>query len=135
MGCVLGTRATGDGSRQKSSRNDNSSALDVKTKKKENIKSSEKSDGALQATEKLRPLSEFRKRAGQAWPSWLTDVAGDAIKDWTPRRANTFEKLDKVLFCCYIIVKIILQFLEVRNNCSDVFSGLNSHIKFDDDMF
>lgn len=110
MGCVLGTRATGDGSRRKSSRNDNSSALHVKTKKKENIKSSEKSDGALQATEKLRPLSEFRKRAGQGWPSWLTDVAGDAIKDWTPRRANTFEKLDKVLFCCYILFKLFCNF-------------------------
>ena len=24
---------------------------------------------------------------------WLVDVAGDIIKDWTPRRANTFEKL------------------------------------------
>jgi hypothetical protein len=24
-------------------------------------------------------------------------VAGDAIGDWTPRRANTFEKLDKVI--------------------------------------
>jgi hypothetical protein len=24
-------------------------------------------------------------------------VAGDAIGEWTPRRANTFEKLDKVI--------------------------------------
>ncbi|KAJ8537062.1 hypothetical protein K7X08_035463 [Anisodus acutangulus] len=32
----------------------------------------------------------------QGWPSWLVAVAGDAIKDWTPRRANTFEKLDKI---------------------------------------
>lgn len=33
----------------------------------------------------------------QGWPSWLVAVAGDAIKDWTPRRANTFEKLDKAI--------------------------------------
>ncbi|CAN1796912.1 Probable serine/threonine-protein kinase At1g54610 [Linum perenne] len=32
----------------------------------------------------------------QKWPSWLMAVAGEAIGDWTPRRANTFEKLDKI---------------------------------------
>ncbi|GLT79447.1 hypothetical protein SLA2020_509360 [Shorea laevis] len=32
----------------------------------------------------------------QGWPSWLVAVAGDAIRDLTPRRANTFEKLDKI---------------------------------------
>jgi cyclin-dependent kinase 12/13/sacsin len=31
-----------------------------------------------------------------SWPPWLMEVAGDAIRDWTPRRANTFEKLAKV---------------------------------------
>lgn len=30
------------------------------------------------------------------WPSWLTSVAGDAIKGLVPRRAESFEKLDKV---------------------------------------
>ncbi|KAK8561497.1 hypothetical protein V6N12_048567 [Hibiscus sabdariffa] len=30
------------------------------------------------------------------WPSWLVAVASEAIKGWIPRRANTFEKLDKV---------------------------------------
>ena len=32
------------------------------------------------------------------WPSWLTSVAGEAVKGWLPRRANSFEKLDQV--CC-----------------------------------
>ncbi|XVF08637.1 hypothetical protein REPUB_Repub07fG0019800 [Reevesia pubescens] len=32
----------------------------------------------------------------QGWQSWLMAVAGEAIHDWTPRRANTFEKLDKI---------------------------------------
>ena len=36
-------------------------------------------------------------RNQQGWPAWLVEVAGDVIKDWTPRRANTFEKLSKVL--------------------------------------
>ena len=34
-------------------------------------------------------------RNQQGWPAWLVDVAGDAIKDWTPHRANTFEEEKK----------------------------------------
>ncbi|PWA41494.1 protein kinase superfamily protein [Artemisia annua] len=30
------------------------------------------------------------------WPGWLTAVAGEAIKGWSPRRADSFEKLDKI---------------------------------------
>ncbi|RID45843.1 hypothetical protein BRARA_I02538 [Brassica rapa] len=30
------------------------------------------------------------------WPSWLTSVAGEAIKGWVPRPAESFEKLDKI---------------------------------------
>ncbi|WOL03624.1 hypothetical protein Cni_G12344 [Canna indica] len=30
------------------------------------------------------------------WPSWLTAVAGDAVKGWLPRRADSFEKLNKI---------------------------------------
>ncbi|XP_076960064.1 putative serine/threonine-protein kinase At1g09600 [Bidens hawaiensis] len=30
------------------------------------------------------------------WPAWLTAVAGEAIKGWLPRRADSFEKLDKI---------------------------------------
>lgn len=30
------------------------------------------------------------------WPSWLTAVAGEAISGWVPRRAESFEKLEKV---------------------------------------
>lgn len=48
-------------------------------------------------------ISEFsgarfygQRKGEQEWPSWLVDVAGDAIKDWTPRYANTFKKIDKV---------------------------------------
>ncbi|KAF8091093.1 hypothetical protein N665_0453s0001 [Sinapis alba] len=32
------------------------------------------------------------------WPPWLASVAGEAIKGWVPRRADSFEKLDKVIF-------------------------------------
>ncbi|KAH7431680.1 hypothetical protein KP509_08G060900 [Ceratopteris richardii] len=30
------------------------------------------------------------------WPAWLSAVAGDAIRGWIPRRADSFEKLDKI---------------------------------------
>ncbi|KAL1179785.1 hypothetical protein V6Z11_A03G183600 [Gossypium hirsutum] len=30
------------------------------------------------------------------WPSWLVAVAGEAINGWIPRRASTFEKLNKI---------------------------------------
>lgn len=30
------------------------------------------------------------------WPAWLAAVAGEAIRGWVPRRADSFEKLDKI---------------------------------------
>lgn len=30
------------------------------------------------------------------WPRWLTEVAAEAVRGWQPRRAESFEKLDKV---------------------------------------
>jgi cyclin-dependent kinase 12/13 len=30
------------------------------------------------------------------WPPWLVAVAGEALRGWAPRRADTFEKLNKV---------------------------------------
>lgn len=37
------------------------------------------------------------EQVAAGWPSWLSAVAGEAINGWTPRRADTFEKLDKVI--------------------------------------
>ncbi|MCD7448518.1 Cyclin-dependent kinase 12 [Datura stramonium] len=30
------------------------------------------------------------------WPNWLVAVAGDALNGWLPRRADTFEKIEKL---------------------------------------
>lgn len=37
------------------------------------------------------------------WPSWLAAVAGEAINGWIPRKADSFEKLEKVCetFCLF----------------------------------
>jgi cyclin-dependent kinase 12/13 len=45
--------------------------------------------------------SSFANRArgeqvAAGWPAWLSAVAGEAIDGWTPRRADSFEKIDKV---------------------------------------
>ncbi|KAK1291862.1 putative serine/threonine-protein kinase [Acorus calamus] len=42
------------------------------------------------------PRHLYGEQVAAGWPSWLSMVAGEAIKGWTPRRADTFEKLDKI---------------------------------------
>ncbi|KAG6481929.1 hypothetical protein ZIOFF_058553 [Zingiber officinale] len=36
------------------------------------------------------------EQVAAGWPSWLADVAGEAINGWLPRRGESFEKLDKI---------------------------------------
>lgn len=42
------------------------------------------------------PKGERGAQVLAGWPSWLTAVAGEAINGWIPRRADSYEKLDKV---------------------------------------
>lgn len=99
MGCVFGKgdrRSIPD--RRRSS--EQSSVADavkdvVRVRKEQGVSETQKSKrhtGDFPPLERRRPRPEIQ----QGWPSWLMAVAGDAIRDWTPRRANTFEKLDKV---------------------------------------
>lgn len=44
------------------------------------------------------PKAMEGEHVAAGWPSWLAAVAGEAIKGWLPRRADSFEKLDKVCF-------------------------------------
>lgn len=46
-------------------------------------------------------ISNFPKhiegeQVAAGWPGWLSAVAGEAIRGWVPRRADSFEKLDKI---------------------------------------
>ncbi|KAI0522540.1 hypothetical protein KFK09_004920 [Dendrobium nobile] len=36
------------------------------------------------------------EQVAAGWPAWLVAVAGEAIRGWVPRRADSFEKLDKI---------------------------------------
>ncbi|KAJ0979734.1 hypothetical protein J5N97_015208 [Dioscorea zingiberensis] len=42
------------------------------------------------------PKGLHGEQVAAGWPAWLSAVAGEAINGWTPRRADTFEKLDKI---------------------------------------
>lgn len=43
------------------------------------------------------PAPAAAEQLAAGWPPWLVAVAGEALRGWTPRRADTFEKLNKVL--------------------------------------
>ncbi|CAN6472218.1 unnamed protein product [Victoria cruziana] len=36
------------------------------------------------------------EQVAAGWPAWLSQVAGEAINGWVPRRADSFQKLDKI---------------------------------------
>ncbi|KAL8031479.1 hypothetical protein ABFX02_13G027900 [Erythranthe guttata] len=42
------------------------------------------------------PRAVEGEQVAAGWPSWLVAVAGEAIRGWVPRKADTFEKLDKI---------------------------------------
>ncbi|XP_038998316.1 probable serine/threonine-protein kinase At1g54610 [Hibiscus syriacus] len=41
-------------------------------------------------------VSDCDQQDAAEWPSWLSSVAGDAVKGWKPRRVESFEKLEKI---------------------------------------
>ncbi|GER54195.1 protein kinase superfamily protein, partial [Striga asiatica] len=103
MGCVLG-RATGRIKTRRKQKNDDrrdseSAAGPVENEVPERGKGKKIEEVPVPSS--AAEVPDFRLRrgfstGGDGWPSWLNDVAGQAIKDWKPRRANTFEKLDKI---------------------------------------
>lgn len=56
-------------------------------------------DGAQPSPENQRRTSSpipFSPKVPSGWPDWLIAVAGEALGGWAPRRANSFQKLDKI---------------------------------------
>lgn len=37
------------------------------------------------------------EQVAAGWPAWLSAVAGEAIQGWVPLKADSFEKLEKVI--------------------------------------
>ncbi|XP_022137493.1 probable serine/threonine-protein kinase At1g54610 [Momordica charantia] len=107
MGCVLG-RQVADGRRGASGPHRSHRTTDHQSRAdgvngdrdKKQVTSAEK-QGVRQdvdslSIERRRPAPGLCQRNEQGWPSWLLEVAGEVIQGWTPRRANTFEKLAKI---------------------------------------
>ncbi|OIT00381.1 PREDICTED: probable serine/threonine-protein kinase At1g54610 [Nicotiana attenuata] len=44
----------------------------------------------------ILPKGSEGEHVAAGWPPWLAAVAGEAIRGWVPRRADSFEKLDKI---------------------------------------
>ncbi|KAL1225379.1 putative serine/threonine-protein kinase [Cardamine amara subsp. amara] len=43
------------------------------------------------------PSKHWRgEQVAAGWPSWLSDACGEALSGWVPRKADTFEKIDKI---------------------------------------
>ncbi|XP_020084117.1 probable serine/threonine-protein kinase At1g54610 [Ananas comosus] len=48
------------------------------------------------AAELRRTPSAAAARDSAGWPLWLSAAAGDALRGWAPRRADSFQKLEKI---------------------------------------
>lgn len=62
------------------------------------------------------PKAVEGEQVAAGWPAWLAAVAGEAIRGWVPRRADSFEKLDKV---CSFFVLFFYYYFFIVVNCSD----------------
>ncbi|CAF1728711.1 hypothetical protein HID58_086101 [Brassica napus] len=77
--------------------------VDVEKKKKheEAPKEDRKSKGDRRRSKPNPRLSNPSKhwrgeQVAAGWPSWLSDACGEALNGWVPRKADTFEKIDKI---------------------------------------
>ncbi|XP_027355766.1 probable serine/threonine-protein kinase At1g54610 [Abrus precatorius] len=100
MGCVLGTPGDAGAQRHRRSGKRNVDADEgnnaVRVRERDRNRHTGDFPGTLPAPERRKPRLDPCAVTQQGWPSWLMAVAGEAIGDWTPRRANTFEKLAKI---------------------------------------
>lgn len=120
MGCVLGRQLSSEiateAKEEKDSRNrpnkkaDNvavtkseSNVVEVQNNETQKVEKADAGDQRPRAERRRsRPnprLSNPSKRGEQVaagWPSWLSAVCGEALNGWIPRRADSFEKIDKV---------------------------------------
>lgn len=59
------------------------------------------------------PKHKHGEQVAAGWPSWLSAHVGEAIDGWLPRRADTFEKIDKVgqlplsFFLSFVFMKLV----------------------------
>jgi hypothetical protein len=66
------------------------------------------------------PKATEGEQVAAGWPSWLAAVAGEAIKGWLPRRADSFEKLDKVCPFLHSFCVVKSHFFPHSNTCLSI---------------
>lgn len=71
------------------------------TQKKEKVEDDHRSREQRRRSRPSTKLGNLPKhtrgeQVAAGWPSWLSDICGESLSGWIPRRANTFEKIDKV---------------------------------------
>lgn len=104
MGCVIGKRDSGDGAGK--SALTPPPAPDHPRRRRPSSETIDKQKGTnkLHRNSSNFSADEFRRHVfdpygpttQKGWPTWLAEALGDVINDFSPRRASTFEKLDKI---------------------------------------
>ncbi|WZZ87197.1 hypothetical protein YC2023_115776 [Brassica napus] len=74
----------------------NSSRYSEKHPEISEIGDTDEDEDATPPHEELKRDPSVAEQVAAGWPAWLVSVAGEALVDWTPRRASTFEKLEKI---------------------------------------
>jgi cyclin-dependent kinase 12/13 len=62
------------------------------------------------------PKQTRGEQVAAGWPPWLSAVCGEALNGWIPRRADTFEKIDKVSVIFRIQFYFPLRFHDCGNS-------------------
>lgn len=60
------------------------------------------------------------EQVAAGWPPWLTAVCGEALNGWIPRKADTFEKIDKVPLFFTLIWICGLEFINANSDWVDM---------------
>ncbi|KAI4294763.1 hypothetical protein MLD38_040909 [Melastoma candidum] len=119
MGCVLGREVSfGDTTGSKQGSNSavqpgekGDSVADLGKSSRVEVQHEESKKEKVEGSQKLQerrrksrtnsrptnlPKHVLGEQVAAGWPSWLSDICGEALSGWIPRKANTFEKIDKI---------------------------------------
>lgn len=106
MGCVLGKRAAGKSTvspppapEHHGRRRPSSLTLvrESQSLEKQKGKHHQRDDSNFSVDELRRHVFDpFGPVTQKGWPTWLAQALGNVINDFSPRRASTFEKLEKI---------------------------------------
>ncbi|CAH2044562.1 unnamed protein product [Thlaspi arvense] len=71
-------------------------AVEVKEKKNEKPKEESKRSNKADPRRSNPPKHLIGEQVAAGWPSWLSEICGEALNGWLPRKADSFEKIEKI---------------------------------------